>query len=103
MTDTGGAAAFDLVLQTGASPVFKKGIVALAYLEQLLDQVQGAPRCAGTGIGSEIFPPVIVLAPVKTQPGKIILAGQVKVRIAFVVPEKDVIAGFQLLDEVTFQ
>ncbi len=101
--DAGGAAAFDLVQQAGAGAVGEYGVGTGAEQEHalhggdgLVDRPsagEGAPVGAGTGLGAAVFGDL----------GERVVLGQHEPRVGFVVPQDDVEARAQALDEVGFE
>mmetsp|Transcript_44541 Transcript_44541/g.104556 ORF Transcript_44541/g.104556 Transcript_44541/m.104556 type:complete len:403 (-) Transcript_44541:1288-2496(-) len=98
----GPGAALDLVQQAGTAAVVEDAVLAGAQLEDLLHQLDGFLHRPGAGKGAEVLMAPIHRAAVVAHPREGVVA-ELQIRVALVVPEQDVEARVQRLDQVVLK
>ena len=98
----GRAAAANLVQQAGARTVGEVAVLAGAQVKDLLQQLDALAHGKGAGIGAEELRTPVRTAPVVRDLWKR-MGAELEEGIGLVVPEQDVEAGLQRLDQVVFQ
>ncbi len=95
-------AAPDLMLQARPRAVLEIAVLAVADLEELLDQVEALAHRTRARKRPEITPAAAARAAMECET-RILARRQVYVRIALVVAENDVVARLQRLDQLRFE
>src|SRR5687767_4280811 len=88
--------------QARTRAVGEDGIFARAYPEHLLDELDALPDCAGIRERTVVAMLVVKRSAMKTEP-RIRVPGHYEVRIRLVIPEEDVVARAERLDEVVLE
>ncbi len=96
---TGSGAAFDLILQTRAGPVTEKGVLALPYLEYLLQDIEGVPDAVSRGKRAKVAPFLLLSAAMECQSRIFVFARKVDVRVRFVIPKNDVVGRSKFFNQ----
>ena len=101
--DAGGGAPVQLVLQAGPAPLAVDVDVAVADLEEAVDQLRRAIRGGSREERAVVERTVLLHLAGDEHLGEGVLPGELHVGVALVVPQQDVVWGAVLPDEVVLQ
>jgi hypothetical protein len=71
--------------------------------KQFLKQVKCHTHRASAGVGAKVATSVIIKAPCQEYAGPFFIKGNFDIRIAFIIPQSDIVARSMLLNKVIFE